>query len=61
MPMLDGELFEECQMRCGESAQAGQLDDGLDPVFEEHRQHDHVFGRALKSPSGSEQCSSAVR
>ena len=37
-----GELIEEGELRRGEGAQAGELDDRLDAIFKEHRQHDHV-------------------
>ena len=37
-----GELIEEGQVRGSELAEAGEFDDGLDAVFEEHRQHNHV-------------------
>ena len=43
------QLFEERQVRSGESAQRGQLDHRLNAVFEQHRQHDDV------SRSGFEQ------
>ena len=33
-----GELFEEREMRCGEGAERGQLDDGFDAIFEQNRQ-----------------------
>ena len=48
MPMRRSELLEERQLRCGESAQAGEFDDRLDAVFKQHRQHDHVLGHCLE-------------
>ena len=44
-----GELFEEGQMRGGELAERGELDDCLDVVFEEHRQHDDVARHAPRN------------
>ena len=55
-----GQLFEKRQMRGGESVQRRQFDHRLDPVFEEHRQHDDVARDSFKQArSESELCSPA--
>ena len=43
-----GELLEEGQVRSGEVAERGQLDDGFHAIFEKHRQHDHVARHGLE-------------
>ena len=43
-----GQLLEEREVRSGESAQRSQLDDGLDAILEQHRQHDHVSRHGLE-------------
>ena len=43
-----GQLLQEGQMRSGEGAQRGQLDDCLHPILKEHRQHDHVARNSLE-------------
>ena len=43
-----GELLEEGEVRGGEGVEAGELDDGLDAIFEEHRQHDDVARDGLE-------------
>ncbi len=45
-----GQLLEERQMRGRERAQRGQLDDRLDAIFEQDRQHDNVSRHGLKQP-----------
>src|SRR5690348_11680838 len=38
-----GELLEERQVRCGECVESGEFDHGLDAVFKEHGQDDHIL------------------
>src|SRR5262249_54360044 len=43
-----GQLLEERRLQGRERAYRGQLDDGLDLVLEQHRQHDHILRHHLE-------------
>ena len=45
-----GELIEERQVDVAEPVEGGQLDDGFDLAFEQHRQHDDAQRRRLAQP-----------